>query len=233
MKRIIEAVMMLAAIAGCSVKEDRIPCHCLLCMDMSSCLGMRQGLSICLNDREGTVRQYHYPEASPSFLSFEVARGPMTVCVMSADPSDGVFACLGSLDIRDEFNYFFPRLKKQFTTIDLDPAALLGEGVPYTAVVSASSDAIDPLTLRPSGSPMSLDVVPGDDGCCRIRVPRQDDYALKVTLSCPGGISVEVQLGEILRQKGFDWTAGNLPDLRVELGRKEESLRITVIDWDL
>ena len=232
--------------AACSVKEDRTPCPCVVSLDMTECLGAGDMIVTVWN--EGMVyRRYSSPSEGRKLLECEVPRGQVTISAVSVRDAgrlegsvltipqgscpDSVYACAGVIDASGENALGQIALRKQFASVSLDTRLSLYIGDTACARVRINVCGMDIRDLSAVGGDLSFKVTASEDGIFRFQLPRLPDGNVKMLFGRETHLHYPLDLGEIMRQGGYDWDAPDLSDINIRTGPTEKDFRVEIIPW--
>ncbi len=247
--------------AGCSIKEDRSGCPCLLVLDFSGIEEDRfHFLTVRVESPDGFLFQETVPGGPfPDRFSVRVPRRDMKIKVYGEALSgvteyDGdEFITLG--EICPDGSYVVPE------SSGCPPVYLFAEDV------STASDYVEvPVAVRKNYCRISIsmlaegpymfglnivgnicgydaDFMPlsGDFICpsgitdgavCEVSVPRQTDASLRLQILEYGGVAKDFALGEYIRESGYDWTAEELDDISIVIDYIRTRITFRVRDWE-
>lgn len=247
-------VMAVAFVAcvGCSVKEDRSECPCIVVLDLS---GVDDG-----RFRSLTVRA----ESSDGFLLHEIVSGnplpdkfmvkmPRGEIRMNIICEDGNEVMTGSFN--DSGVYRIPENSEcppvYFTVGRLNTDTDMVE-VPVDPKKNYCRVFIEMLSTGPyigglniignvcgydiEGRPMHGDFrfASGleEGGVCEVNVPRQSDTSLRLQIIDGSGILKDFALGEYIAASGYDWNAEELDDIGVAIDYSRTKITFKVRDWE-
>lgn len=242
---ILTAVLILAVSVRCSVMEDRSLCPCMLVLDMSAC--GRDTVAFIVEDGEG----FSYSDTLSGYSSWRVAipRKELTLKFFAG------FNTLGEAVLTKEGNLQIPHGSScPHLWMSIDRAAASGEALRFSPVLHKaycnisldvhnlpSMPAFLPAVrihgkisgydsgLLPLQGPFSTDAVT-ENGRCQIAVPRQRDGSLILDIVSEGVVR-SFALGDLLIDKGYDWTALDLDDISVFIDYSTPLLSLTVIPF--
>ncbi len=261
------AFVLFAAVcifAGCSIKEDRSQCPCILELDFSGNgrfdrldFGVSSGDDFLYRDMVGN-RDFGQP------YRLEVPRSGVYLNVYSFASSDGradgygggaavmgetefidsdrtsltiplgrecppVYMYSSRIDTGKEMHSEYVLLRKNYSVLFI---RLLSESA--SPLVLAVGGKIDGYGL--DGAPEEGDfyVKPevNEDGYCEVRIPRQKDGALRLTISDEEGVLREFALGEYIIASGYDWTAADLEDVEMVIDYAKTGVVFSIKDLE-
>lgn len=251
-KYAVYACMLILCLAFPScVKEDRSICPCILILDFSDTDpdGLHDGVLMSLygNDygfRENMrIPQGEYVRTVPKGqvdVSVFAGIAGSEICGDSlltgyGNGSDRIFAHSGSLDASGEIARDRVVLNKQFAVlniilVDKDPDM----EYPYDITVKGNVCGFDIRSMSPVGGAFSAtasEEMPG--GNLSVAVPRQKDDSLLMEIVSheDGKIDNVINLGEYIREKGFDWTKESLDDLNIILDCGSAEISVDIKPW--
>ena len=233
-------------IAGCSVKEDRNPCPCLLELDIKGPDAEASGsVDVLLTSRNGFV--FHETVDSwmeESLYSVSVPRDEIHVrawCGGGRNVSeDGLKIPLGQdcpriymydSDIVTEGEFY------------REEVLLMKNHCVLTLVNKGKDNDFTNLVLKGNvsgydevGEPLSGDFVfnlgDGSEEEYEAVLPRQRDDSLMLEMEDGKGNQVAFSLGRYIVASGYDWTASELKDVTVTLDYALTEIRLVIDGWE-
>jgi len=220
-------------LSACSVKEDRLPCPCILTIDLENLRGEHQ-----LEMETATVAYLcngdgcFLPEEVPPEMEVETTKSGISVYFHSLSSAWGrfshgdsliihtgqecppIYSYSKSLDTNCEVLRDTVLMHKNFSRIRIVAPAFEGiaDSFCVTGNVKGYSLQGDPLI----GS-FSCSRVPDADNSVTIAVPRQVDSSLKFLVMTNAQTFRSFAIGQAIMSSGYDWNAVALPDITIEL----------------
>lgn len=245
----IMTVCLTFCLASCSVKEDRRECPVLVQLDMSSHYAEGQDVIIRASGEEVSVKQYYYPGLSDTLLQFSMPKGPLTISgytamrncycegsVVRCRPGcqyDRLYTYSNSLLAYGEFAPDTVVLHKQFSRMDFNLSHILDAGDSlWTASVVGGYSGLETSTGLPLEGSYDVPCERQDKASFSLRVPRQGDDRLELRLTSGRDRGLTFPIGAMLRQAGFDWSAIDLDDVRLDIKTFEADVSIVIVDWE-
>jgi len=252
--------LLLAAVlaVACTVKEDRTycPAWCVVYSDGHVAEGCGEEL-ICnvATAGQGCVEYGHKDFSSftrRGDLVLEVPRnekvfvdvicgvekmnlnGPVLAIPMGFC-CDSIYAGHGSVFIAGEEGEAGLPLNKNFANISMKVLGDVPEDYPFSFRLIGNVDGF----LLPGGTPHpgEFDYSPPEESghIFHARVPRQGDDSLLLEIyNKENGILISSQnLGEMIKDIGYDWTTPDLPDIDLGVDMSEASFTIEVNAWEI
>lgn len=247
MKNIVFQLMAAAILAGCSIKEDRTECPCTVTVDFSCIDSVKHSSSELLALTGGTV-VLHDTVSTDEYdgeYVFKVQRVSSVLDIFCGWQG----ACSPGTWFTVEEGVQFPRLYLQSVPLDTSAESVYvtagphkvycevtidiksGGEYPYTLSVTGNYSGYDPSGRTVEG-PFSYRPVPDEDGLCSVRIPRQSDSSLMLTIKEEDETLREFALGEYIAQSGYDWTSEDLEDIEVEIDYAKTDVVFKVNDWE-
>lgn len=246
---------------GCSIKEDRSGCPCILVLNLSDVDGdCFRFLTVRAESPDGFLFQDIVPVSSlPGSMSIVVPKAEIKVNVFGEALRSVVEAkgeSIAAYDgIRPDGSYVIPEYS------ECPPVYLFAEKV------STVYDCIDlPVSLKKNycrisiamlserqhlfglnivGNICGYDVdgkpLPGDfvfssmigtGDVSEVSVPRQTDSSLRLQISENGGVVKEFALGEYIAASGYDWSMEELDDISIVIDYIRTRITFRVRDWE-
>ncbi len=241
------AVLLLASLSACSIKEDRTVCPCRLVMDFSKIdtLDVRSVRTL-LADGETVISSSSYEaEDFMPELALDVPRSKIAINVYAgADHGcvleNGLQIPLGQdcpelymhsslVDAEGESACERIRLHKNFCRMRIE--FVNTEGRTYVLRLKSNVCGYDM-----GGSPMegSFAYEPhmSDGRNCEVRLPRQIDSSLSMEIDDGTGVQKVFSLGGYIAATGYDWAAEDLADIDIVIDWSMTSIRLGVKDWE-
>lgn len=223
-------LLSVCLLSSCSVKEDRADCPCTLRINLSRV--DRGRLMECGYDKLH-IGAGSFPdspvqlEGMPEEIVYDVPRGALHSFALAAPDScvsaDGSVAVLEGCQFPEVYSHYMlgtisrartdtVRLHKSWCTLEI---RLMETSVPHAAVeVSGTISGYDSLGELLEGR-FAVRTVPDTDGVCTVRVPRQRDGSLRLSLEQDRSLSRTFAIGESILAQGYDWTAADLEDISI------------------
>ena len=225
------ALLALVCLSCNIVKEDRELCPCNLTINVTGAPG---DVRLMLQSRSFVMDEVVPGDTS---VTWRVPRPDIRItAVCGAEWSDGVFIkeggeCpplylgVGRVGTDAENVTCSPPLYKSYCLIDMHfncPPGWKDFPVRLSGNVCGYGTAGTPVR-----GVFSCEAEPGVEGRCGIRVPRQTDSSLLLTL----GRSWTFALGEYLRESGYDWSRPDLPDVEVNIDISLTDISFHIRNW--
>lgn len=232
--------------AGCTVKEDRTMCPCILVLDMSEVDTLQvKSADLFVTDDDGFLyEEVLGPEDFREDHVVEVPRKPLDLAIWSGapeiDPKAGLVIPYGEECppvrfhlskmetgteavrevVRMHKNHCIMTVQLNWTDIDLEDIVMIGNVNGY----------------GPDGSPSEggflFRMDHGDEGDFRVVLPRQIDDSLIMEVSDRSGAVRRFSIGEYIARSGYDWTEQDLKDITVELDIAFLQVTLVIQGWD-
>ncbi len=230
-------VLLLAALIsgsifpGCSVKEDRDSCPCLVRIHLADAWPLAGGeLLLALWDREGTPVYRDTLSDREETVSLLLPRGPLRIGIYSrpeAVSRDGRIPIpegedcpemcfeVAWADASGEVLDHHASLTKPFCRLCVEVEDSKGS-FPFSLRFHGGVDGFAP-DGTPSGGDFRFDAVRTPSGTYAVCIPRQKDASLLLDIADGDGPVRTFAIGEILAGLGYDWTLPLLPDRELGL----------------
>lgn len=252
-------ILLTAAVlnSGCSIKEDRNICPCMLVLDFSNVPDNIIGMSE-VYIRTGDITLYSDPEAgtglSPDRTPENAERlygtripksmiGLTVVCGTENHyhPSSGILIPFGEEcppvwmhyseeDATGERCDRTVDLHKDYCEIRIRMLPSSSAEYPFGLTVKGNVCGIYPdRTVMPGD--FSYSFVPEQDGAGTVRVPRQTDRSLVLQVWDEERVLREFALGEYIEESGYDWAEENLKDMELQIDYANSYVSIDVAGW--
>lgn len=242
------AVIVLTLCLSCSVKERRCDCPCWLILDLREVDGEKFD-SVCVDvfSDDGFLHSESVPkDLYAKEYVLEVPRKNVIVNVRAEDggcfgADRGVVIPYGEdcpplwmytdvLGTSGDTRRDTVRLHKSYSEIRVTMVSESGS-VPFSIGVSGGISG-----YSPGGKPFRGDFFVGSElssgGRCAVRVPRQEDPSLLLSVFDDGDAVRTFALGEYIASTGFDWTEEDLGDIDVLINFSLARLTLSVEAWE-
>lgn len=247
-------LVVIATSMGCSVKEDRSGCPCVLMLDFSRVDTDRYDSAFLgLLSADGFLHRYvldngMYGEP----YRVEVPKNGIWVNVCSVESGyDDLSGMLvpdwAGLHIPDgeecpPVNMFSAYVDTAAETVTV-PVVLyknycvlsieMVADVPADFIIAIEGNVCG---YGKDGAPVpgNFRVVPGLDekGCCSVRIPRQVDSSLRLVISDGDGVLREFSVGEYIIESGYDWGTDSLEDVDIKIDYAKADVTLVINDWE-
>lgn len=250
--RLIVPALLCAAMASCTVKEDRGPCPCILdiYLENSGDFSDRLAVSGWGSRSERLFLDRIAPEQFPDAYSKKVGKGFMHVSaycgndamslkgdkliIPEGKPCDPVWAYRGgTVNATGESAEDHIILHKQHALIHVKVGVA---GIMDTDVViraKGNSNGFDISTLEPSHGDFHCFASLDSDMNYLVCVPRQHDDSLELEVFIDGVLSRTVRAGELIANSGYSWDREDLDDIYLSLNLfNPGQASLGISDWD-
>lgn len=162
-------------------------------------------------------------------LSGSVLAIPMGCC------SDCIYSGHSSVFVRGEEGETGLSLNKDYAQITMSVKGEVPEEYPFYFRIIGNVDGYS----LPGGTPHrgEFDYSPNEEPghLFRVRVPRQldDSLLLEIYQKEDGSLVTRQELGKMIIQLGYDWSAADLKDIGLGIDMSEASFTINVEAWDI
>lgn len=216
---------------GCSVKENRDSCPCLVRIHLEDAWTLVEGeLLLAVWDGNGTPVFRDTLSEREETVSLLLPRGPLRIGTYS-DPDavsedgripipegedcPGLWLEVAGADASGEVLDHHVALTKPFCRLSVaveDPKGAF----PFALRFHGGVDGFAP-DGTPSGGTFRFDAVRTPSGAYAVCIPRQTDASLLLDIADGDGPVRTFAIGEILGEMGYDWSAPRLPDKDLSL----------------
>lgn len=246
-------VSFAASVSGCSVKENRSECPCVLMIDFNGVEADRfPSVILSALAEDGIITGETVAEPCSGCFMFSVPKktGALNVTAVEGQPcGPGLvrgrdagaglvipcgedcppvhfFVC--GVDTSGETDSVRVRLFKNYCrmTVRLTTESPDDFDVRIRGNVCGYGIYGEPLRGDFSHSP-----VPDDEGVRTVLVPRQTDSSLQMDLVEDNGISRTFAIGEYIVSTGYDWSDPDLRDIEVTIDFVKTELSLKISDW--
>ena len=223
---------------GCSVKENRDECPCLLVLDFDASDSLAQGPLnvVVLSDEElihsGTISNIdedYVINVPKSQLNVNVWRGNSDLCIPYGCECPSVYMHAFEADARCERLVKDVELHKNHCCLTVMVEGY--EKIPYSLTLYGNVDGYE-LDGMPSEGAFSCVAYPDDSAEAQAQLPRQNDDSLMLEVDDGNFLTRRFALGEYLSASGYDWSAESLSDVTIILDYYVTRVKIIVQDWE-
>lgn len=249
-RRLYGALGCLAALlAGCSVREDRSVCPCLLVLDFSALAD--DAVVRGWDEVEWSVLAGDYcaqgrlpADELPADYVVEAPREPVTLVVVAGDeglfdPEEGLRipegeACPPLYGLRAEYDGVQMEipvavaLHKRHAVLDVRLRDWGQDGLDWSVrgMVCGYGPALEPLP-----GAFRVQLAPDSGGRCRLSLPAQADGSLTLCATRFGELDRVFAIGQYILESGYDWNAPDLADITLEIDYVDSFVRIKIDQW--
>jgi len=233
-------ILMLSFFFGaCSVKEDRTECpNWLLFILENTQYGNGRKVSdlTCVLSGEGNWSDIRYLRSVSEGTRYgvEVPKGTLN-CLVCAGKPEGLeagkgleipyglecpelYAYSSCLEVQSEWETDTVRLHKNYCSVSFHLESLYASSAGREILFRVTGDVCGcDMSAHPLPGAYMCEVAPDSGMRGTIRVPRQMDSSLKLSIVIAGQIARTFPLGRYIESSGYDWTAENLTDVDVEI----------------
>lgn len=243
-KQIILALAL--CITSCTIKEDRLPCPCLLRLDFGT--AARHSLHYSVKGwgyGESLFGENIEVEDWPDGWTVRVPKGEidysacsaLTDCAMKGNSVivpegkafDRVWAGHKHLSLSDEETMDRVETHKQWAEVTVQIKNLPDGGL--NAVVTGNSIGFSLSDLSPVEGPFRTTLTDSGQGTVSFNIPRQGDSELNMVLICDGAPVKTYELGKMIARSGYDWNAEDLDDIYLGIDYTKLENEILIEPW--
>lgn len=254
---IISVLLLCLCAAACSVKEVRGDCPSFLTTTVAAAGlgadGSEHSLTVWSNGESGAPATFVDGNTlvregdSGSVVSRVYPRQQVKVFFCSVLPEDNAVisgedgqmpAVYTSSDIvdcfEDEVQHEFHLFDKQWCTLtmQLDEHTMAFRDEIDIRITGGSNGFMIP-TLSPAKGKFSFSGTFDENGCCRVRIPRQNHTGTRLTLSRSGLVPSNYDLYTLTTREGMDWSKDSLDDLDCMISLNSTHSTFILRDWDI
>ena len=246
MKTMLSALLIVAAV-GCSVKEDRTVCPCVMSLDFSGLdTAVIESVNVLAMSADGIVfSDCVMADAFDHRYERNVPHGLLQVNVWCGDKGMAGKDCLlripygvecppvylDSFVADTRVEYFHKRVDLYKNHCRLTVEMQDRSQLPYCLTFKGGVDGYD-IDGIPSSGDFSCVAFPVDEGLAQVVLPRQTDSSLLLEVDDQAPHLKTFAVGEYLSASGYDWSAENLADVTVVLDYSMTVISISVAEWD-
>ena len=223
---------------GCSVKENRAECPCLLVLEFDKTDTLLTEPVNLIVAAEGEVLYADVVMPPYDSCVLKVPKDVMEVSVWHGDDDLSIpYGC----ECPSLYMHSFvadTRCERFVQKVDLHKnhccLTILVEGcekLPYSLTLHGNVDGYE-IDGEPSDGEFSCVAYPEHDGEAVVRLPRQMDDSLILEVDDGSFVTRYFALGEYLAAGGYDWSEENLQDVTVILDYFLTYVRIVVQGWE-
>lgn len=243
---LIAHLIALILLSGCSVKEDRTACPCLLTLDFSQTDTLKiPSVQICVDD--GTVTDEYSLEASEFMpeTTFLVSKGVMDINIHSGldgrtelkggikipygEDAPSLYSFSSKVDASGESVRENVRFHKNHCRLKLFFKNSLNNG--FALCLKGNVSGYE-LSGMPVEGAFSYEMPIAEDGSYQAVLPRQKDSSLMLEIDDGTEVLKRFALGEYLVGGGYDWTEDDLEDVKVVIDWSMTAVTLVVQGWD-
>lgn len=241
------ALVAAMSLCGCSVKEDRSICPCILTLDLTeldddhlSEMEVEKVIFDCVGTGclvPGRIPKEMEREVSRDVLrrsfhcigaGWNVTEGLDSLMIPVGAQCPPIYSSSDSLDARREVlrdtvhlhkNFARLKIKTDFFPTDSFGFCLVGTVCGYSA------------SGQPLAGPFEYRFMPDREGMAEISVPRQTDDALRMETGHGNFEFRSLPLGKYIERSGYDWTAEDLTDIEIEVGLTSTRISFSTGQW--
>lgn len=242
--RVLISFISLIVCAGCSVKENRTLCPCLLSLDFSEVdTAVIWSADIEVAAPDGLVFNDHIDSGDfDDAYTVLVPRRELQLCLWSGrgkstageglripygEQCPPVYIHSSSINADCEKLHESVRMRKNHSRVTIHTIGYMP--VKIALVGNVDGYAADG---RPSLGNFRCSSDIGADGICAMVLPRQIDNTLVMELDDGTGVLQRFALGEYIAESGFDWTAPDLEDITIELDFAVTHITLVIQGWE-
>lgn len=234
--RIIVPALLCAAMASCTVKEDRGPCPCVLdiYLENSGDFSDRLAVSGWNDGSERLFLDRIAPQQYPGLYSKKVDKGFIHVSaycgndtmtlkgdkltIPEGKPCDHVWAYRGGkINATGETAEDHIILHKQYAVIHVKIGVAGMEGTDVVVRAKGKANGFDISSLEPCRGDFHCFATLDSEMNHIICVPRQYDDSLELEVFLDGILSRSVRAGELIANSGYSWDREDLEDIYLSL----------------
>ena len=240
---------LVVLLAGCSVREDRSECPCLLILDFGALAdeaAARGWEEVVWSVRAGDffVQGRLPADELPEDYVVEAPREPLTLRIVAGDgglydPAEGLRipegeACPPVYGLRAELDGVQMEipvpvvLRKRYAVLDIRLRDWGQEGLDWS--VRGTVCGYGP-SLEPLPGPFCIPLAPDAGGRCRLALPAQADGSLTLCATRYGELDRVFAIGQYILAGGYDWDAPDLADITLEIDYVDGVARIKIDQW--
>lgn len=245
--RAIMIMILAAAAAACTVKEDRDVCPCWLEVGFLDREDIKDPVVLTgWGDAEvfdDNVTTADYPDTYAcqvprAMLYFGALEGLKTnrheghtVTIPSGAQCDSLYGYHDIVDCRGESARTDVDFHKQFATVTMFVIGGQEVAEKYRYTVKSGTCGIDILTCEAVEGGYWYRPQPVN-GSLRYRLPRQADDTMTMTVDDADGETFVFPFGQYIKSVGYDWHAIDLKDIHITLDIVHGKVSVGIADWE-
>ena len=199
----VSLIMVIAFSIGCSVKEDRSVCPCVMMLEYSGVDPDRtDSLVMSVLSADGFI---HKDTPAVNMFSRFVDTGAESVYVPVA---------LGKNYCNLTIRLLTDGQTDLWLSVEGNICGYSRNGAPMAGNFSVTPE---------------MDA----EGYCSVRIPRQTDSSLRLVISDEDGILREFAVGEYIVESGYDWSAYDLEDVEIDIDYSKAEVTFVINDWEM
>lgn len=242
-------LLLLSSVIGiisCTIKEDRLPCPCLLRLDFEIAARYSSTYSVKgWGYGKSLFGESINPEDWPDGWTVRVPKGDveysacssLTECVMNGNSVivpegkefDKVWAGHRQLALSEEETMDRVIPHKQWAEVTIQMKNI-PEGELVTEV-TGNSIGFSLADLRPVEGLFRVSVPNEGKGLVSFSIPRQADDGLSLVLFCDGKPVKAYELGKMIAGTGYDWNSEDLDDIYLGMDYDKLEMNISIDPW--
>lgn len=239
--------ILFHTLSGCSVKEDRDSCPCLLTLDLSALPdegadeilveGVTDGRRIFCDTLDADAMGRPYSQLLPRgevaldvYCPASVAESTGGILIEEGAECPQVRMYAEVLDTRVEKISRKVELFKNYCLLDIRIILTSGSLSPLAYKIEGNVNGYEP-GGEPSVGPFEVALHPDRKGSCSVALPRQRDASLMLEIIGSDGVSRNFAIGEYIISSGYDWTEPNLQDLSMEIDYAMTRVTLSIDRW--
>lgn len=247
MRCIVASAAVLLMLCGCSVKEDRSACPCLLVLDFSQTDPVFFTSSeVAASSADGfsfrtSVDAVRYQDPfgirvprSGIYLDVSFCRDGFTGFEngFTVPPGNGFPELYLHSVVYDTDSEMLPvqvRMRKSFCHMTVrfkSPATVM-----YGVMIEGNVCGYGPAGKIEDGA-FSVSPIQDGDGAFHVNVPRQKDPSLILKVKDETDVLREFAIGEYIWESGYDWNLPDLEDIEIEIDYTRTDIILKVNDWE-
>lgn len=246
---LITAMLSVLVLSSCSVKEDRTPCPCWLCLDITPSKAYSKDVTLSAWNEGRIFSQTVSIADYPSCYEQTVPKGHVNVSAYCGRresmeeggriiiplgcESDPIRAHLRSVDCLGEFAHDTLNMCKQWATVHLKIENSSDDQYPYSLSVESDICGIDLRNLSPIKGQFRYDLDLDSQESCSFRLPRQRDDSKAVIVTYADNDRLdELPLYQWIEQTGYSWHDKDLKDIYIGVDYVRAEVTIIIQGWD-
>lgn len=249
MRKAILITLAAAALASCSVKEDRTPCPCWLNVDLDGCLEYSTDVTVAAwNDRNIYMENVSAADYADGYEK-PVPKGHVTstvfcglirsthsagrITIPYGEQADPLRAHRNLVECTGEFARDTAVMNKQYATVYLKIEETTEEEYPFGLEVESDVNGIEISSLRPTDGAFRYPLTLSSDRTCQVRLPRQKDDSRPVIVVYDKGIETDrLPLWEWILKTGYSWRDRDLKDIYIGVDYVRAEVSVAIQGWE-
>lgn len=232
---------------GCSIKEDRSDCPCMLDIDFSGIDAQKHSSALVAVEASGGFAYTELVGGDRYGEQYRISVPRSGVYVNISSGGERHYSTGGGFSVIQGEDFPPLYLQSVFCSTDKEQMGIKARLYKsYCRIgLHLKADAPYPYSISVKGNfsgynadgrvkrgDFRFSPAPDEDGKCSVSVPRQEDSSLRLIIEEDGNVLREFAIGEYIIESGYDWSAPDLEDVEIEIDYSKTDVVFTVNDWE-